>query len=146
MLHIGDKRYHIECQKSPDSDMVLRMFNYDAKIALEEFIYTGTMEEGIKFPDSCILYLTHNRSVGDTASIPVCFAGGRVQEYKVPVLKAQDYSREEIFQKDFYVLLPYYILRYEKRLMAFEGDEAKQEALLEEYEGIRRQLKSVTNQ
>lgn len=142
-LHIRDRQYHLECQKDPDSTMVIRMFEYDAKIALEESRYLGKGKKEIRFPDSCILYLTHNASVGNVASVPVRFADGHVHEYKVPIIKAQDYSAEEIFRKGLYVLLPYYVLRYENALAAFESDSIRQEALAKEYEGICERLKSA---
>lgn len=124
-LCIRDRQYHLECQKNPDSTMAIRMFEYGVKIALEESRYAGKGEKEIRFPYSRILYLTHNASVGDMASIPVRFADGHVHEYKVPVIKAQDHSAEEIFSKGLYVLLPYYVLRYENDLATFENNSMK---------------------
>lgn len=61
---------------------------------------------------------------------------GRELEYAVPVVKSQEYEKEEIFKKKLYVLLPYYILRYEKQLMLIEKEEGRRQRFLEEYEDI----------
>ena len=34
--------------------------------------------------------------------------------YQTPIIKVQEYTLDEIFQKKLLALLPYYILRYEK--------------------------------
>ncbi len=46
--------YHIECQSTHDSSMVVRMIEYDFAIALEEAIRNGTPYE-MNFPESCVL-------------------------------------------------------------------------------------------
>ena len=53
---IGEKRYHMECQSTEDSTMILRMIEYDFAISLEhaEKVH-GTYR--MQFPHSCILYL-----------------------------------------------------------------------------------------
>ena len=138
LLYIGDKRYHLECQKNPDSSMAIRMFEYDVAIALETSRESRNNE--IVFPESCVLYLTHNKLIGDTVNIPVRFSDGYVHQYKVPVVKAQSYSRDEIFSKNLHVLLPYYILRYEKILKSSSNDDNLHRQLLTEYEKITKQL------
>lgn len=61
---------------------------------------------------------------------------GRIVEYRVPVIWAEEYTRNEIFQKNPLFLLPFYVIRYEK-----------QEKLLEEYRGIEKCLEeSLLNQ
>lgn len=141
LLYVGDKRYHLECQKNPDSTMAIRMFEYDVAIALQSSreLHSGGNNE-IVFPESCVLYLTHNKSIGDTVSIPVRFSDGYVHQYKVPVVKAQSYSSDDIFSKNLHVLLPYYILRYEKLLKNPSDDKNRQQRLLNEYGKIAKQL------
>ena len=60
-LKIGGHVYHIECQSSEDGSMVLRMIEYDFRIALE-----GAREEDdiftLRFPKSFVLYLRGNSS------------------------------------------------------------------------------------
>ena len=55
-LFIGNRIYHLECQSTGDTWMVIRMIEYDFAIALEN----ASRENGrfrIIFPHSCVLYL-----------------------------------------------------------------------------------------
>lgn len=55
-LFIADKIYHIECQSTSDSTMVIRMIEYDFAAALE-FAEKENGKYRIYFPQSCVLYL-----------------------------------------------------------------------------------------
>ena len=138
LLYVGDKRYHLECQKNPDSSMAIRMFEYDVAVALEASREQKTNE--IVFPESCVLYLTHSKAMEDEVSIPVRFSDGYVHQYKVPVVKAQTFSIEEIFSKNLQVLLPYYILRYENALKSLGESEKLRTRLVSEYSWIVKRL------
>ena len=72
---------------------------------------------------------------------------GRIVEYRVPVIRAEEYTRNEIFQKNLLFLLPFYVIRYEKQLKRLEESTEKLEKLLEEYRGIEKCLEeSLLNQ
>ena len=141
-----DKKYHIECQQMKDNTTIIRMFEYDVESSLEEAgECSNTGVQKICFPNSCELYLTHTASMEDSIVIPLRFADGYVHEYQIRVIKAQNYSVEEIFQKNLQVLLPYYILRYEKNLPEYEQNEEKKKQLFEEYKNIEKYLNAATN-
>ncbi len=112
MIHIGDNLYHLECQSNPDGSMVLRMVEYDFHIALENAI---EVEKGyeMRFPESAVLYLRHNEDTPDEIQMTVIFPQDQSVTYRVPVVKTQQYSDEDIVGKQLYFLIPYYILRYE---------------------------------
>ncbi len=139
-LSIGDKLYHFECESNPENGIIaIRMFQYDVTVALEE----KRRENGrfvVEFPASCVIYLRHNRNTGDRESVIVRMPDGREMEYMVPVLKSQMYTKEEIFEKKLYVLLPYYILRYEKQLEQIEKEEERRQRFLAEYDVICQHL------
>ena len=72
---------------------------------------------------------------------------GRIVEYRVPVIWAEEYTRNEIFQKNLLFLLPFYVIRYEKQLKKLEESTEELEKLLEEYRGIEKCLEeSLLNQ
>lgn len=138
-LLIGKKIYHIECQSSPDSVMVIRMVEYDFYIARERVTKQG---DGyvMEFPHSCVLYLRHNSNTKDVVSMELRFADGSRHIYKVPVIKVQEYTKDVLFQKKLLFLLPFYVMRYEKEKEEINQNEKKLSELLEEYECIRREL------
>ena len=111
------------------------MFQYDVTVALE-----GRRKEHgrfvVEFPASCVVYLRHTKKTKDKESVLVRMPDGQELEYSVPVIKSQKYEKEEIFKKKLYVLLPYYILRYEKQLLLIETEENRRQQFLEEYNDI----------
>lgn len=90
------------------------MVEYDFHIALENVKKTDGIYE-INFPYSCVLYLRHTSKTPDKIEMKVNFQNGESINYSVPVIKMQNYSYEEIIQKDLFFLIPYYIMRYEKK-------------------------------
>jgi len=50
--------------------------------------------------------------------------GGDIS-YDIPVMKSQQYTLEEIFQKNLLLLIPFYIFSHENRFEEYERDETK---------------------
>lgn len=69
------------------------------------------------------------------------FSAGQTFLYRIPIVKVQNYTQDEIFQKRLLVFLPYYIMRYENDLKNMEEDNARLETLVQEYQTILRRLK-----
>jgi len=142
-LSIGGKLYHFECESNPGNGVIaIRMFQYDVAVALEN----KKRENGrytVEFPASCVIYLRHNKNTPAQEEVLVRMPDGRELEYTVPVVKSQEYTKEAIFEKKLYVLLPYYILRYEKQLVLIEQEEKRRQQLLEEYEDICQRLSAT---
>lgn len=135
-LMILDKAYHIECQSTNDSSMVIRMIEYDFSISLGSM----RLEDGkyrMYFPHSCILYLRGNQD-RKLLSVEMIMPDGSVTEYKVPAIYVGHYTKDEILQKQLFFLLPFYIMRYEKGNLEAEYPELK--AMLEEYREIEKCL------
>lgn len=118
--------------------MVIRMIEYDFAIALEN----ASRENGrfrIRFPHSCVLYLRGKSGV-EELEMEIVMPDGRIVEYRVPVIWAEEYTRDAIFQKDLLFLLPFYVIRYEKQKRELEENTEKLEELLEEYRLIEQHL------
>lgn len=135
-LMILDKAYHIECQSTNDSSMVIRMIEYDFSISLE-FMRLEDGKYRMYFPHSCILYLRGNQD-RKLLSVEMIMPDGSVTEYKVPAIYVGHYTKDEILQKQLFFLLPFYIMRYEKGNLEAEYPELK--AMLEEYREIEKCL------
>ena len=135
-LLIAEKMYHLECQSTQDSGMVVRMIEYDFSISLESM----EKEEGryrMYFPHSCILYLRGNEETR-FLTIEVVMPDKSTWEYKVPAVYAGHYTKEEILGKRLFFLLPFYIMRYEKKDLDGEHQELKK--MLEAYAEIEARL------
>ena len=135
-LLIADKAYHIECQSTHDSSMVIRMIEYDFSISLESM----RLEDGkyqMYFPHSCILYLRGNQE-RKLLSVEMIMPDGSVTEYKIPAIYVGHYTKDEILQKQLFFLLPFYIMRYEEKTL--DADHPELQKMLEEYREIEKWL------
>ena len=135
------KRYHIECQSTADHSMVIRMFEYDSQIALDN----GEIEENrltVTFPGSAVIYLRHTRTTPDAMKVEINTPGGAIT-YEIPVLKTQKYTIDEIFDKKLLILIPFYIFTYESRFPEYEEDSEKLNELKKEYVQIRNRLEDL---
>ncbi|OLA74147.1 MAG: hypothetical protein BHW45_05200 [Roseburia sp. CAG:197_41_10] len=145
---ITDSILQIEdcCQSSLDGRMVIRMFEYDFSIALELAQKNNETFE-IEFPQSCVLYIRNHRehSLPDYHEAIVKFADGQQILYRVPILRAQNYTVDSIFEKQLLILLPYHILRYESYLKNSGSNTKKLEQLLTDYQKISDALEQCTD-
>lgn len=138
-LLIGNRIYHIECQSTDDTTMAVRMIEYDFATAVE-FARKQGRRYRMEFPRSCVLYLRNSRNTPDFLEVDVVFPDGGCHLYRVPAIKVENYTKDKIFEKSLLMLLPFYIMRYEKRGHEMSEDPQLFQELLNEYEVIRSKL------
>lgn len=143
VFRLQDKIYHVECQSTPDSNMVVRMIEYDFAIALEEAISVGAPYE-MNFPESCVLFLRHTSTTPDILHMKVNLPDGGSFEYATKVVKAQLISSTELFEKHLLLLLPYYLMRYEGAITQIANDDTRAAQLVSECSDLRASLESMT--
>ena len=97
----------------------------------------------IDFPESCVLYIRNHRGMPDHHAARIRFADGQTVTYKVPVIMAQDYTVDSIFEKRLLALLPYRILRYEHFLKSNSKNSKKLERMLDDYRMICGKLQQM---
>ncbi len=113
---------------------MIRMFQYDTQIALEG----STIENGVlkvTLPKSAVVYLRQNKASPDILEMIIEDEEQRFVR-KIPVIKIQKYSLNELFEKRLLFFLPFYIFVHEKELSVYSVDEVKRRILVEEYEYI----------
>ena len=133
------KKYHIECESSlPDGKITIRLFEYDAQIALDE----GKVTEEtltVTFPNTAVLYLRAYKKTPDKMKYVIVTPGGTVQ-YDVPIMKVQAYSLDDIFKKRLLLLIPFYIFSHEKNFPEYNSNKQKLAELKAEYRDILERL------
>ncbi len=137
------KTYHIECQSTEDKTMLIRMFEYESQIALDNGTVKGNTLT-VTFPHSGVLYLRHTKKTPDEMTIRIITSGGEIS-CPVKVFKVQSYSIDEIFQKRLIFLIPFYIFTHERRFRVYNTNEKRLDALKNEYEEIMQRLESLMN-
>ena len=158
LIKICGHLYHIECQSTDSDFMILRMFEYDASIALENWSETPEGFE-ITFPTACVVYLRGKDKAERNKKLRVKFPNGESFDYRVKIIEIQKYSKNELFKKKLLMFLPYYILRYEDNLPLKKNKErfnrlikeykdiigSLEDALPGDQEGYRRRLLELIN-
>ncbi len=139
------KKYHIECESSlPDGKITIRLFEYDAQIALDE----GEVTEEtltVTFPNTAVLYLRTYKKTPDKMKYVIVTPGGTVQ-YDVPIMRVQAYTLDDIFEKGLLILIPFYIFSHEKSFPEYNNNEQKLAELKAEYQKILEKLDELEEQ
>ena len=78
------------------------------------------------------MYLQDNGNIPDELTCQITFQDGGVYQYKVPTIKVQTYTLEEIKEKHLCVLIPFLPLRFQKnmRVIQRQREEGKKEKLV----------------
>lgn len=119
-LQLEDKRFHLECESNVRTGIAVRMFEYDWMEAVNNVHdEKGISEERgnyvVRLQNSGILFLRSTRNTPDCFKYRIILPGEREVEYEIPIAKSFDYTLVDIFTKELYILLPFYLLQYEKR-------------------------------
>ena len=150
-----EKKYHLECQSTIDNSMVLRFFEYDSQIALDDATIEkivgddgGKKNDGVltvTFPHSAVLYLRSNKNTGDVMTIRFVTPGGELK-YDIPIIRMQSYSLEDIWEKEIYLLIPFYIFTHEANFPKYNEDENLLQGLVNEFKEICIKMEELTQQ
>lgn len=136
--------YHLECQSTIDGTMLIRMYEYDSQLALKNGVFVNHTLM-VRFPESAVLYLRHDRKTPDFFTVIIRTPKGNVN-YDIPIMKVQEYSIDMIFEKGLLFFIPFYIFSYEKQFKELERDKEKLEALKKEYMDIVNRLENLVQQ
>ena len=143
-FRIEDSRYLLECQSGRDGTILLRMFEYSSQIAVQDSELEGE-ELHVSFPHTGLLYLRHNRNTPDTMRITITVPFDECS-YIVPVLKVQQYTVEELFEKKLYFLIPFHIFTYEHDFEEYNSNKEMLSELQQIYEDILERLAKITKE
>lgn len=115
-----EKKFLYECQSTADSSMLVRIFEYATQIALDQGEIVGNTLK-VEIPHSGVLFLRSTGSTPDKMKIEMTTPGGTVS-FDIPVMKAQRYGIDEIFEKNLLFLIPFYIFSHENRFEEYNSD------------------------
>ena len=124
----GRDSYHIEAQMTEDEEIVFRFIEYGFGYAYKNrtFIDGG---ERMVFPRPCILYLDEGKKdkVPDEYKLTLLFEDQGEFTYKVPLVKLQNMSVEELNRKKMIALLPFQLLKLRKKIENLRTEENLEE-------------------
>ena len=115
LLRIDDDVYLVECQSYDDDSMAIRIAEYSF-IAARDNAEFGQGHAELKMPAFTIVYLKATSATPRETSITYSFPDGQSVIYSTQNIFLIDLTKEEIFEKKLYALIPFYIIRYETEL------------------------------
>ena len=145
IFEIRGVRYHVECQSSNDETMSIRMLEYDMSIAIEHRESIGE-DIFVRFPRSAVLYVRDNGNTPDVQNVRVVFSDGQEIVYSAKVMKVSMLSMDEIFTRHLLIVLPFYILRYEKQLRRMGTDKEMRGEFLRDIQTLIERLNDITEE
>ena len=140
------RKYHIECQSTKDSKMLVRMFEYSTQAALIEPVEIDDSQMTIKFPRSAVLYLRSSSKTPNFMTINAATEDKKVPIMQIPVMKVKNYSLKDIFEKDLLFLIPFYLFAHENKFKQYEKNAVKFEELCKQYEMIADKLNQLVEE
>ena len=96
-------------------------------------------------PRSAVIYLKNTSSTPELSEVRLHTPGGMVK-YSVPSVRLGSYRLEEIFERELYLLIPFYLLRYYDDLENIDTDENRVRELIKEMGEIERRLHEAENE
>ena len=137
----NEDKYIFECQSTADDTLIIRIFEYITQEALD----SGKVINYrliVTIPNATVLFLRSNKNTPNAMNIVINTPGGSVN-FDVPVMKIKSYSLAQIFEKDLYFLLPFYIFNLEKNFPNYENDPAELLILKREYADFMARLEKA---
>ena len=137
------KHYHLESQSTADTSLLLRIFEYDTQIALDQ---TGRIKDHtlkVSLPRTAVIFLRSNKDTPDAMKIEIETPGGTVV-YKIPVIRLISFTLDDLFRKDLLILLPFYIFNFEKEFGKMEISKSYRVTLTEIFCHIREKLQKLS--
>ena len=124
----GRDSYHIEAQMTEDEEIVFRFIEYGFGHAYKNRSFFSGGERMV-FPRPCILYLDEGRKdkVPDEYTLTLLFENQGEFSYKVPLVKLQNMSIEELNEKKMIALLPFQLLKLRKKIDNLRTEENLEE-------------------
>lgn len=118
ILTINNKfSYHMEAQMTEDEEIVFRVFEYGFGHAYQNRI-VDKGEETLFFPQPRIIYLSEKEAdkVQDEYVLKLNLGEQGTFCYRVPVVKLQRISTEELDKRKMVILIPFFLLKLRSKI------------------------------
>ena len=139
--------YHFECEITYNGLMTIRMFEYDVHAALNYRTDSQSSKLILEFPKSAVLFLQGTKKIPKYLTCLIKFQDGSTHEYRVPTVKVQSYSLEEIKEKHLCLLIPFLPIRFRRKIpsdrkIRSATSQEKKQTLLKTVEKSKEELTS----
>lgn len=144
--HDGERRrFQVECQSSADTSMSMRVLEYSLAFANTYAEITRTKVRA-EIQNVAVLYLRVSPKTPDAYEIELVAPNKESIAWEVPIIKAPKYSKDEIFARKLYFLVPFYFFAFEDRFEAMCLDKDERQGFFGELESILQQVEALEEQ
>ncbi|MGN0156946.1 MAG: hypothetical protein ACI39N_06835 [Lachnospiraceae bacterium] len=129
ILTINERNsYHMEAQMTDDEEIVFRVFEYGFGHAYKNRIIERGGET-LSFPEPRIIYMSeeHLNKVSEEYLLTLDFGLQGKFLYRVPTVKLQNISIEELENRKMFILIPFFLLRLRGKLKIERTEENMKE-------------------
>jgi hypothetical protein len=134
--------YHLEAQIKDDKNMAVRMFEYGHAVGF----HNKKIQENvihIKFPEARVIYWETTKKTPDQETLVLEFPDGTTHKYQVKTFKYLSHSIKELEEERMVILLPFYLLKLRKRVIAAKTGEKRAKLAVELKDIIEKMMQSL---
>ena len=114
MVRVDGGKYHFECESKNDGEILIRVAEYDSMIGINDADYRDH-NVSVVLPETAVVFLRRHRNLPDYGTITYKTQGDSISQ-KVLYYKICRCNLDYIENKHLYILLPFYLMRYEHAL------------------------------
>lgn len=115
LIKIGNEIYLLECQSYDDGSMAIRIAEY-AFIVARQFATWDIGHASIPMPRFSVIYIKKTNKTPKKTVITFIFPNGQIVNYESDNVILEQFTKENIVEKQLFPYIPFYITRYEKDL------------------------------
>ncbi|MBE6015036.1 MAG: hypothetical protein E7241_06695 [Lachnospiraceae bacterium] len=114
LIRVDGNTYHFEAESKNDGRILMRIAEYDTLIAHNDGFYKGNTFV-MRLPSTAVIFLRKHMNLPAFGTVRYETDGNSVEQ-TVPFIMVSKYSLEYIDERHLYILLPFYLMRYEHAL------------------------------
>jgi len=118
MFMIDGYRYHFELQTKFDKTIIIRMIEYGlSKVKEIKASDTAFDDIVLEFPMPLVIQVERNDNSQDAINAYIKISGcSESLNFKVPVINMWKYELDDVIERQWYLLIPYCLMKYRKLL------------------------------
>ena len=114
LVKIDNGIYHFECESKNDGKILIRVAEYDVRIAINDAEYNNYQVK-VKLPNTAVVFVRNHKKLPASGEIQYILNDRMINE-TVPFVKVSDYDLDYLTSKHLFILYPFYLVRYEHAL------------------------------
>ena len=115
LIRVDNGVYHFECESKNDGSILMRVAEYDTRIAINDASYED-YKVNINLPNSAVVFVRNHRKLPIAGEIEYRLNDQVIKDI-VPFIKVARYELDYLIERHLFILLPFYLIRYEHALM-----------------------------